>query len=146
MLLELTKLSPAVAAIFVASAFSCNHGSSIGILMISLRFCQFQIRRLITCLHRLETSEVQSQFNLALAVILTPHCTIVLQIEHINYRPVTGGRCIEAPWPRCIGLQSPLPQQSSRTPSLDLFAIAKFLSCSFSVGDADLRVFLSKSQ
>jgi len=47
-------------------------------------------------LHRLETSEVQSQFNLALAVILTPHCIKVLQIEHINYKPVTGGRCIEA--------------------------------------------------
>ena len=27
----------------------------------------------------------------------------------------------------------------------DLFAIAKFLSCSFSAGDSDLRVFLSKS-
>ena len=26
----------------------------------------------------------------------------------------------------------------------DLFAIAKFLSCSFSAGDSDLRVFLSK--
>jgi len=28
----------------------------------------------------------------------------------------------------------------------DVFAIAKFLSCSFSVGDSDLRVFLSKSR
>jgi len=26
----------------------------------------------------------------------------------------------------------------------DLFAIAKFLSCFFSAGDSDLRVFLSK--
>ena len=28
----------------------------------------------------------------------------------------------------------------------DLFAIAKFLSCSFSAGDSDLRVFLCKSR
>ena len=26
----------------------------------------------------------------------SPHCIKVLQIEHINYRPVTGGRCVEA--------------------------------------------------
>jgi len=26
----------------------------------------------------------------------SPHCIKVLQIEHVNYRPVTGGRCIEA--------------------------------------------------
>jgi len=28
----------------------------------------------------------------------------------------------------------------------DMFAIAKFLSCSFSAGDSVLRVFLSKSR
>jgi len=57
---------------------------------------------------------------------LAEECIKVLQIEHINYRPVTGGRCIEAK-ARPLRGQGPdfgsssCPRargQSSRTPSL----------------------------
>ena len=51
----------------VASAFSCNIGTDDFPALLSVPDTPS------TCLHHLEISEVQSQFNLALAVILTPH-------------------------------------------------------------------------
>ena len=43
------------------------------------------------------TNKLQSQVAITFEKHkLAEECIKVLQIEHINYRPVTGGRCIEA--------------------------------------------------